>query len=155
MIVSTGDGRVIRVFHVKPVPSVLRGTRVGGSGESDAGRVIAEPWRAYNLRRGHTSAVVEGISASEDGRWTAVGRANGAFMCLRLRIICMVVSFIRGVTQLSLYYISFFNDIHSCPSTTWRRNTVKSLREFQRNPNVFENIRGYLVQLCKKLYKKL
>jgi hypothetical protein len=64
LIVSTEDGRVIRVFQVRLVPAVLRG---------DAGRVAAEPWHVYNLRRGRTSAVVERINISEDERWIAVG----------------------------------------------------------------------------------
>ena len=46
---------------------------MGGSGELGAGRIIAKPWRMYNLRRGRTSAVVEGINASADGRRIAVG----------------------------------------------------------------------------------
>jgi hypothetical protein len=64
LIVSTEDGRVIRVFQVRPVPAVSRG---------DAGRVASEPWHVYNLRRGRTSAVVERVNVSEDGRWIGVG----------------------------------------------------------------------------------
>jgi hypothetical protein len=63
LIVSTEDGKVIRVFQVRPVPAVLRG---------DAGRVAAELWHVYNLRRGRTSAVMERVNVSEDGRWIAV-----------------------------------------------------------------------------------
>jgi WD40 repeat protein len=73
LIVSTEDGKVIRVFQVRPVPSTLRGGHVSGSTESGAGGIVAEPWHLYNLRRGRTSAIVEGISVSEDGRWIAVG----------------------------------------------------------------------------------
>jgi WD40 repeat protein len=76
LIISTEDGRVIRVFQLRPVPSVSRGdsiTCIGGLTHSDGGRIAGEPWHVYNLRRGRTSAVVEGIDASEDGRWIAVG----------------------------------------------------------------------------------
>jgi WD40 repeat protein len=74
LIVSTEDGRVIRVFQIRPLPSVSRGgPRITGSTASDAGRTTAEPWHVYNLRRGRTSAVVEAIKGSEDGRWIAVG----------------------------------------------------------------------------------
>jgi len=48
----------------------------------------------YNLQQGCMSATMEGISASEDGRWTAVGRGNGPFVCSRL--MCMVISLIRN-----------------------------------------------------------
>jgi hypothetical protein len=75
LIVSTEDGRVIRVFQIRPVPSVLRGdlgVRVGGSTE-DTGLAAGEPWHMYNLRRGRTSAIIEGLDASGDGRWIAVG----------------------------------------------------------------------------------
>ena len=74
LIVSTEDGRVIRVFQIRPLPSVSRGgPRVTSSTASDVGRTTAEPWHVYNLRRGRTSAVVEAIKGSEDGRWIAVG----------------------------------------------------------------------------------
>ena len=82
----------------------MRGTRVGGSGGVGL-------WARHcgdmvnNLQRGCTSAVVEGISASKDGQWTAVGRGNGLFVCSRL--IRMAVILIRGLKQLALYYVSF------------------------------------------------
>ena len=72
LIVSTEDGRVIRVFQIRPIPSVLRSVRVGSPSE-DTGLATAEPWHMYNLRRGRTSAIIEGLDASDDGRWIAVG----------------------------------------------------------------------------------
>ena len=78
-------------------------------GELDSGWVVTETWCVYNLQRGCTYVVVEGISASDDERWTAVGRGNGPFVCSRL--ICMVVSLISGFEQLALYYTSFPNNI--------------------------------------------
>jgi hypothetical protein len=62
----------------------LRGTRVGGSGELDARHIVVEPLHVYNLPRGHMSAIVQGISVSEDGRWTAVGRGSRPFIYSRL-----------------------------------------------------------------------
>ena len=64
LIVSAEDGRVARVFQVKPRPAVY-------SPATQA--VAAEPWHMYNLRRGRTPAVVEGITSSDDGRWIALG----------------------------------------------------------------------------------
>jgi hypothetical protein len=72
LIVSTEDGKVIRVFQVRPVPSTLRGGRISGSTESSAGGIVAEPWHLCNLRRGRTFAIVEGIGV-KDGPWIAVG----------------------------------------------------------------------------------
>ena len=60
LIISTEDRRVIRLFHVRPVPSVFRWAV---RGELDSGHVVAETWRVYNLQQGCTSA--------EDGWWTA------------------------------------------------------------------------------------
>ena len=122
LIISTEDGRVIRVFHVKPVPSVLRGIFVGGSGELDVGCVVAKPWHVYNLRRGRTSAVVDGISASEDGRWS-----NGQFVCWWL--ICMVVSLICG----SPHKVDFTARYKQRP-----RATVNELEEFLLPQEDFE-----------------
>jgi hypothetical protein len=67
---------------------------VGGSGKLDSGRVVAETWRVYNLQRGCTSAVLEGITALDDGRWTAVGRGNGPFLCswlIRSNWLCTIL----------------------------------------------------------------
>ena len=49
----------------------------------------------YDLQQGCMSAIMEGISASEDGWWTAVGQGNGPFVCSRL--IRMVISLIRNL----------------------------------------------------------
>jgi WD40 repeat protein len=77
VIISTEDGKVIRVFQVRPVASVLRGGNTGSSHNGNGGGGASEPWHIYNLRRGRTSAVVEGMKASEDGRWVAVGTRKG------------------------------------------------------------------------------
>ena len=78
MVVSTEDGKVIRVFQVRPVASVLRGGSTGDSSHNgNGGGGASEPWHIYNLRRGRTSAVVEGMKVSEDGRWVAVGTRKG------------------------------------------------------------------------------
>ena len=76
LIVSPKDGQVMRVFHIKPASSVSRhvsNTPSAGVKEADSTCNMSQPWHIYNLRRGRTSAVVEGVSVSEDGMWTAVG----------------------------------------------------------------------------------
>ena len=35
------------------------------------------PWHVYNLRRGRTSAVIQDMEVSPDGRWVAVGTGKG------------------------------------------------------------------------------
>ncbi|KAH7923186.1 hypothetical protein BV22DRAFT_1015894 [Leucogyrophana mollusca] len=66
LIVSPRDGQVIRMFQIRPSPTALIQTLGGAVGDN-------VPWHIYNLRRGHTSAVIEGVELSPDGRWAAVG----------------------------------------------------------------------------------
>ena len=68
LVVSPEDGRVIRVFQIRPSLSVPRAIV-----EHEQDSPPSEPWHTYNLRRGRTHAVVEGVSMSQDGRWAAVG----------------------------------------------------------------------------------
>ena len=73
LIISTEDGGVICVFQIRPLSLVSR-ARFGACVNNDALATEAEGvWYVYNLRQGRTSAVVEGVSASEDGRWIALG----------------------------------------------------------------------------------
>lgn len=58
LIVSPEDGRVVRVFHIRPSPLLSP--------------LTPSPWHTYNLRRGRTSGTIEGISESRDGRWVGV-----------------------------------------------------------------------------------
>lgn len=86
------DGQVIRMFQLRPVPKLGRrdsnratadatGTRTqedtgGGGCPTDLSSWTAgdgAPWHIYNLRRGHTPGIIEGIDISPDGRWVAVG----------------------------------------------------------------------------------
>jgi len=75
LIVSTEDGRVTRVFNIRPLSSVSRcdlvPCDVGSTGPN-----VSDPWHVYNLRRGHTSATIEDISVSQDGRWIAMGTSH-------------------------------------------------------------------------------
>lgn len=95
LMVVPGDGQTIRVFQMRPVPRTLR--FVSSEGERfDEGqsaptapvgifslslcralRLISikesAPWHMYDLRRGRTSAVVEGLDWATDGRWIALG----------------------------------------------------------------------------------
>ncbi|OJA20381.1 hypothetical protein AZE42_06676 [Rhizopogon vesiculosus] len=63
LVVSPRDGQVVRIFHIRPTPRV--------SPPVEFGRENA--LHMYNLRRGRTSAVVDGMEVSPDGRWVAVG----------------------------------------------------------------------------------
>ncbi|TFY56225.1 hypothetical protein EVG20_g9014 [Dentipellis fragilis] len=64
------DGQTAKVFQVRPVPRALRlASRAEGSSDEQQ----SAPWHMYDLRRGRTSAVVEGIDWSADGRWVAIG----------------------------------------------------------------------------------
>lgn len=93
LMVVPGDGQTIRVFQMRPLPRTLR--FVSSEGEQlDEGqntptvsvgsfslcRVLSltpikesAPWHMYDLRRGRTSAVVEGLDWATDGRWIALG----------------------------------------------------------------------------------
>lgn len=51
--------------------SVPNWTPTPPSPEDDA------PWHVYNLRRGRTSAVIQDMEVSPDGRWVAVGTGKG------------------------------------------------------------------------------
>ena len=67
------DGHSVRVFKLQPVPGVLRAARGGGVDALEGGRRAAH---VYDLFRGRTSAVVEGLDWADDGRWLAVGTRN-------------------------------------------------------------------------------
>lgn len=93
LMVVPGDGQTIRVFQMRPVPRPLR--CVSSEGEQpDEGENVptvpagtfylcrtlsltsikeSAPWHMYDLRRGRTSAVVEGLDWAIDGRWIALG----------------------------------------------------------------------------------
>jgi hypothetical protein len=63
LIISTEDDRVIRVHHLKPIPSIFdRGCEIYHCRDL-----------AYTLRRGCTSAVIDSVDVSEDGRQEVVG----------------------------------------------------------------------------------
>ena len=93
LMVVPADGQTVRVFQLRPAPRALR------SGTSEAGQFDgaesapavpvgsvdsrmdaliptlkkdSAPWHMYDLRRGRTSAVVENLDWSSDGRWIAV-----------------------------------------------------------------------------------
>ncbi|KAF9237016.1 hypothetical protein BU15DRAFT_88909 [Melanogaster broomeanus] len=56
LVVGPKDGQVVRIFQIRPSPGVLRGGHVGGGGSI-----------------GRTSAIIEGMVTSPDGRWVAIG----------------------------------------------------------------------------------
>ncbi|KAG6334341.1 hypothetical protein ID866_4753 [Astraeus odoratus] len=83
LLVAPKDGQVIRVFQIRPVPRIARYGEGMAKAEIEAGLPTEStpssnmedhaPWHVYNLRRGRTSAVIEDIDISSDGRWVAVG----------------------------------------------------------------------------------
>ena len=60
------DGHVIKTFKIHPIASVS-GLKMDQGPNS---------MQMYTLRRGRTSAVVEDVSWSKDGRWLAIGTRN-------------------------------------------------------------------------------
>ncbi|KAI9464881.1 hypothetical protein HD554DRAFT_2026168 [Boletus coccyginus] len=70
ILVGPKDGQVVRVFQLRRHAHVLRRTP-SPLGLEDA------PWHVYSLRRGRTSAVIQDMEVSPDGRWVAVGTGKG------------------------------------------------------------------------------
>ena len=80
------DGYVVKTFKIRPIPSVvvLSSGILSGSKDNNEAE-IRKRWsghfhqltsnsvKMYTLRRGRTSAVVEGADWSKDGRWLAIG----------------------------------------------------------------------------------
>lgn len=82
LLVAPKDGQVIRMFQIRPTPRVVRcrepHSAIVGVAPPSTDSILSSagdgaPWHVYNLRRGRTSAVVEGIEISTDGRWVAIG----------------------------------------------------------------------------------
>jgi len=71
LVVSPKDGRVVCIFQIRPSPRVSLPTDPDSSliRHSDT----CPPWHMYDLRRGRTSAIIDGMEVSPDGRWVAVG----------------------------------------------------------------------------------
>lgn len=68
------DGHAVRLFRLQPMPRALRDARaMANEGERD---MVGHARHAYDLYRGRTSAVVEGVDWARDGRWVAVGTRN-------------------------------------------------------------------------------
>ena len=74
------DGYVVKIFKIRPVASVIFsfGPKLDHDTEmrkrwSDHHQQASNSVQMYTLRRGRTSAVVEGVDWSKDGRWFAIG----------------------------------------------------------------------------------
>ena len=79
------DGYVVKTFKIRPIASVLSSGIFGGSKMDNGEAEMRKRWsgrfhqqtssseKMYTLRRGRTSAVVEGADWSKDGRWLAIG----------------------------------------------------------------------------------
>lgn len=61
------NGQVVRVFAICP-------RRAEGDGTED--RKAGDGVRLYDLRRGRTSVLVEGVDSARDGRWVAIATRN-------------------------------------------------------------------------------
>ncbi|RDB26504.1 hypothetical protein Hypma_005607 [Hypsizygus marmoreus] len=80
LIVVPRDGHTLQTFQIRPIPPFTpfvdtpnddnRAKQHSGVGLPAR---TSPPWHVYNLRRGRTSAVVEGVEWAEDGRWIAIG----------------------------------------------------------------------------------
>jgi WD40 repeat protein len=75
ILVSPRDGQVCQVFQLRPNPVVptAQEREVRAAVESDPSTKRDAPWHMYDLRRGRTNAVIEGVDWAEDGRWIAIG----------------------------------------------------------------------------------
>lgn len=69
LIISPSDGRLLRVLNIRPSAPA---TKFAAAARQE-GNALAEATRMYDMRRGQTSAVVDGVEGSADGRWIAVG----------------------------------------------------------------------------------
>ena len=80
------DGYVVKTFKIRPIASVVLSTGIfSGSKMDNTEAEMRKRWsghlhqqgsnsvKMYTLRRGRTSAVVEGADWSKDGRWLAIG----------------------------------------------------------------------------------
>ena len=88
------DGYVVKTFKIRPIASILispSSTSTSGPnhnnnnnetemrkqqrwhGQQQQQQAFSNSVQVYNLRRGRTSAVVEGSDWSKDGRWLAIG----------------------------------------------------------------------------------
>ncbi|KAF8890452.1 hypothetical protein BD779DRAFT_1517758 [Infundibulicybe gibba] len=81
VLAALRDGQVSKVFRLRPERPATPAE--GPWGEAQAGSVEtpnsvrgAAPWHVYDLRRGRTSAIVEGIELAVDGRWAVIGTRN-------------------------------------------------------------------------------
>ena len=80
------DGYVVKTFKIRPIASVVLSSGIfSGSKTDNSEAEMRKRWsghlhqqtsnsvKMYTLRRGRTSAVVEGADWSKDGRWLAIG----------------------------------------------------------------------------------
>ena len=79
------DGYVVKTFKIRPIASVVSSGIFSGSKTDNGEAEMRKRWsdhlhqhtsnsvKMYTLRRGRTSAVVEGADWSKDGRWFAIG----------------------------------------------------------------------------------
>ncbi|KAF9527640.1 hypothetical protein CPB83DRAFT_895045 [Crepidotus variabilis] len=93
MGISVGlrDGHNVKVFKVRPTPGVLLASLSakpsnpqGTSGHSELNEVVVDSIsmkrgsvsQVYDLKRGRTYGILEGVDWAEDGRWMGVGTRN-------------------------------------------------------------------------------
>ena len=80
------DGCVMKTFKIRPIASVVLSSGIFNGSKMDSSEAeMRKRWsghlhqqtsssvKMYALRRGRTTAVVEGADWSKDGRWLAIG----------------------------------------------------------------------------------
>lgn len=93
LMVVPGDGQIVKVFQLRPLPRTLRFVSSAVEQLDEGQNAItvctsrlflvvgalvltalqeSATWHMYDLRRGRTSAVVENLDWATDGRWVAV-----------------------------------------------------------------------------------
>lgn len=85
LFVVPKDGQVVPVFQIRPTSKALRALEspllprlaaAAAARSHQTPSAVDSPLHLYDLRRGHTSAVVERVALAYDGRWAAVGTRN-------------------------------------------------------------------------------
>jgi hypothetical protein len=87
LAVAQRDGYVVKMFKIRPIASVVLSSGIFSGSKLDSNEAeMRKRWsghftssnavQMYTLRRGRTSAVVEGVDCSKDGRWFAIGTRN-------------------------------------------------------------------------------
>jgi len=78
--VALRDGHSLKIFKLQPLPRVAMSPlflKSGGEEGSDGEIRKTDPTLIYNLRRGITSGIVEGVGWAKDGRYVGICTRHG------------------------------------------------------------------------------